>query len=803
MKRLIVCLALLFVLALLETDGSGQQPKKRTRPRARADQSQSTSQPGAEKAQRPQSAGQQADAPGQSPTTASQAKPPEPAQTTSQVKKPARKAEEDYQPGKGVTLSATLAATRFNNGNVSGSAWSVTLNVQNDTNKELQLGESLVVIEKARENPLYIACYVARAGASPSPHLHMLAQRYGLDWGYEISKSGGYSMFFLAGGSMSLSFSSTDPYEGLGYGRVAPHSQRKIDVQVPFPISIKNQVREYVSVIPPSIHPVGGGPESFSQTILRFDLGSGSDNSTPNPVENTTVLMRASELRATVTTSQQLWRQVFSLNWLAESNPKEATSLLIEVVTNNDAIPLLRSVAAMNLGVLKEKTAVKPLGDVVRQTTTTQVRRWAIDALGEIGEVTAAPVIRPFIDDSYEPTANAAIEALGKLKDPDAVSVLLTILNDPKKNKRHSEAATALGTIGNQAALDALIGLVRNGKSETRLLAADKLGLSGSAQAVPVLVGIAADAKAPKDLRGEAMSSLGKIGGAEALSAVPVLAGIASDAKAPKDLRGKAISSLGKIGGAEALSALRAASESDNESIRTTAISSLAQVKEAGAVEALIQLAERPGYSSRATAVRVLGEEKKTEALPALRRIAADKQAASDARREACDALAKMDDKQAIAALLAAADDSDSALYADALKALATIGDKEADQAAVTALQSKHLTVREKAAAQLRSRKWADAMTPLWQAYQAETKEDAADEMASALIELKFADKNAVPFLIGRLDPKKNPVWYQDVRLLRHLTGKAYGPEGKWSNDKTREAELIKWRQWWEGESAK
>ena len=573
MKRLIVCLALLFVLALLESDGSGQQPKKRTRPRARANQSQSTSQPGAEKAQPPQSAGQQDDAPGQSPAAASQAKPPEPAQTTSQVKKPAPKAEEEYQPGKGVTLSATLAATRFNNGNVSGPAWSVTLNVQNDTNKELQLGESLVVIEKARENPLYIACYVARAGASPSPHLHMLAQRYGLDWGYEISKSGGYSMFFLAGGSVSFSFSSTDPYEGLGYGRIAPRSQRKIDVQVPFPISIKNHVREYVAVIPPSIHPVGGGPESLSQTILRFDLGS-SDNSTPSPAENTTVLMQASELRATVTTSQQLWRQVFSLNWLAESNPKEATSLLIEVVTNNDAIPLLRSVAAMNLGVLKEKTAVKPLVDVVRQTTTNQVRRWAIDALGEIGEVTAAPVIRPFIDDSDEPTANAAIEALGKLKDPDAVSVLLTILNDPKKNKRHSEAATALGTIGNQAAVDALIALVRSGKSETRLLAADKLGLSGSAQAVPVL------------------------------------AGIAADAKAPNALRGKAISSLGKIGGAEALSALRAASESDNESIRTTAISSLAQVKEAGAVEALIQLAERPGYSSRARAVRSWAKKK-------------------------------------------------------------------------------------------------------------------------------------------------------------------------------------------------
>ncbi|MGH9844673.1 MAG: hypothetical protein ACREEM_38630 [Blastocatellia bacterium] len=67
---------------------------------------------------------------------------------------------------------------------------------------------------------------------------------------------------------------------------------------------------------------------------------------------------------------------------------------------------------------------------------------------------------------------------------------------------------------------------------------------------------------------------------------------------------------------------------------------------------------------------------------------------------------------------------------------------------------------------------------------------------------MRYSDRTLAPFLIGRLEPKKNPLWFEDVRLLRHLTGGKFGPEHKWSgDDKEREAQLEKWRQWWASKS--
>lgn len=83
-------------------------------------------------------------------------------------------------------------------------------------------------------------------------------------------------------------------------------------------------------------------------------------------------------------------------------------------------------------------------------------------------------------------------------------------------------------------------------------------------------------------------------------------------------------------------------------------------------------------------------------------------------------------------------------------------------------------------------------------AYRNEKDERAGEAIASALIDLRYSDRTLTPFLIERLDPKKNSLWFQDVRLLRHLTGEKFGPEYKWSgNDQEREAQLEKWRQWW------
>ncbi len=611
-----------------------------------------------------------------------------------QVKTKSHKEEEKplSNGSKEIVMSATVTRSGFDFGGLSGPAWNITMLVQNPTDSELELGESLVLLEKARSSSRYLGLYIAREREAPAAHLARMSSRYGLTWGYEVKTNGQYSMAFVGGGHFSMSFSSTDPYEGLAYGRVSPRAERKIEVQIPAPYSLKEgQGREYFVLILPSVRLVNAGVEQMTRTMLRFDVGEAKRGDTFKPVDAVTMTMRAADLRAVaVNSAQEDWRRIFTLNWLVEAHPKEAVDLLLETVAQKDAPPSLRSAAAINLGAMKVGAAIQPLSEVVRTAEDVAFRQHAIEALGEIGNPAAAPVIRPLLDDASDELAVAAIKAVGKLKDAEAVGVLLVmlkknerrrgltgmmILAPPQKSDRDEAAADALAAIGNRAAVEGLLGLLRDPRPWMPGLAAEKLGLTGSPDAV-----------AP-------------------------LADVVADRKAAKELQIKCISSLGKLGGPEALAALRGALDSEREELREAAIS-----------------------------------------------------------------------------------------------ALGAIGGQEANQAMLAALKSRHSNVRAKAASQLRIWKQAEAITPLWQAYQIETDEGTSEAIATALIELKFGEKEVALFLMGRLDPKvdtkKKPYWFDDVRLLRHLTGQKFGPEYKRADKKQREAELLKWRQWWESANA-
>lgn len=359
---------------------------------------------------------------------------------------------------------------------------------------------------------------------------------------------------------------------------------------------------------------------------------------------------------------------------------------------------------------MKIGAAVQPLIEVVRTDKDAALRRNAVEALGEIGDPSAAPVIRPLLDDPGDELAVATMKAVGKLKDAEAVGVLLAMLKrnekrrglegmiisgPPLKSDRDEAAADALGIIGNKAAVEGLLNLLRDPRPWMPGLAAEKLGLTNSPDAVAPLASILAEGKAPRSGGGRS----GIFGGG--------LAGALANRPDSKKLQINCISSLGKLGGPEALVALLSAVESEHEELREAALSALGGMKDPASIEALI-----------------------------------------------------------------------------------------------AALKSRHSDVRGKAASQLQERKLADSVTSLWQAYQVETSEIASEAIATALIELKFSDKEAVKFLLGRLDPKvdtkKKPYWFDDVRLLRHLTGQKFGPGDKRADKKQREAELLKWRQWWE-----
>ncbi|MBZ5621722.1 MAG: HEAT repeat domain-containing protein [Acidobacteriia bacterium] len=667
-------------------------------------------------------------------------------------------------PGEGVAVNASLVRGEYSSFNFRCPTWEVALVVRNYTGREVELGESIVVLEKIRESSQIAGSYVARERVEPSVHLPRMKLRYMLDWGYQVGRDGTYAMIFCDRSGMCTGFQPppTETYPGLGYGRVSAHAERKIEVQVPFPVGAKEGMRQYVAVVAPSVQRMGLPRADMTRTVLRFNLDEPKSGERYEPVERVALAMRPADLRAMVSdTGLESWRRVFALDWLAEGFPKDTTALLIDIVKNPKNPVPLRSVAALNLGSQKARSAVAPLHEVVRATDERNVRLWAIDALGDIGDPAAAAAIREYLDDADWGLAESAMESAGELQDAGAVDTLLGVLAYSKKKERHNAAGSALAAIGNPPALEGLLKVARDTRSEARAVAVENLGKMGAAQAIPVL------------------------------------AGVAEERSAPEELRGKALDALGKLDGPEALLAVRAATGSEVERVRQSAISALSGMKEPGALETLLQLVEKRSYASRHAAALALRDTKKTAALPVFRRIVADKEAPSEMRWVACDALGKMADKEGVTALLATLDDSnESVFYGICLQSLGEIDVKEADRAALEALGSKHESVRATAARELQKRKVESARDALWQAYRKEKEANPAEAMAETLASLKFSDASAVPFLVGRLDAKKNRLWYADVVLLRHLSGKDFGPKHQYVDDSDRESALAKWREW-------
>lgn len=792
--------------------------------------------------------------------------------------------------GPPLDVRATLERTTYSMANISSPAWTVKLTIKNNTPNELELGESLVVLEKVRESPQFAASYAARERAEPARHLERMKLRYALDFGFDVSPKGTYTMLFVAGGRMTLTMGSETPYPHLGYGRVAPRAARTIEVELPFPISAKAGMREYVALITPSIRALNAPASNAKRMILRFDPPEGSKESEFRPTQTETLGMTEPALRAIASdNTAEIWRRIFALNWLAEMYPESAAGLLTQFVADGNAVPLLRLVSTVNLGTWKMKEGVPSLLSALQETDNAELRRWIIDSLGDIGDPSAASAVRGYLTDSEDRLARTAMEAAGELKDPESVPILLAVLKDEKQSRRHDEAASALATIGNAESLTGLVSLLRHEDFSVQQLAAGKLGKTGAPEAVAPLAALADNAKTSQDIRSAALSSLGQIGGADALAVlrraaesqdertrgaaasslgeskdpgalallielveksgypsrvrvvevlaqkekkealpslrrlvadsqnppevrkeacealqrmedaegVAVLVAAADDPSTPTEVRRAALSALGKIGGKPALEALNRAAEDNDEATRDTVLSALGEFQEPAAVTRLIELAERPGYLSRIKAIQTLRWKEKKEALTALRRIVADRQATSEVRREACGGLERMKDKGGIPALLTAATDEDERLYEDVLDALTAIGGPEALQAKLAALESRHPSVRQHAAAQLAQEKDAKPVGRLWPAYQRETEESAARNLAGALIDLGFQDRAAIAFLIQRLNPAANKLWYEDVRLLRHLSGQDFGPRYAWVDEKERDQELAKWREWW------
>jgi HEAT repeat protein len=220
-----------------------------------------------------------------------------------------------------------------------------------------------------------------------------------------------------------------------------------------------------------------------------------------------------------------------------------------------------------------------------------------------------------------------AIEALGQIDEPKAVTALTALANEAEDEYIRCSAAKTLGQTNGeeekQVAVKILCELMKTAKHEfDRFLAAQALGEIGGPNAVEMVTAFANEAE-DTEIRRTAIELLGEIGGSEVVKTLTALANTVED----ELVRSAAATTLGQIGGEEekqiAVQILGELMKKTKSAwVRSDAARELEKIggtkERTAAIEALKKVAETNSGIFSYSATRALGQIGGQEAVNAL-----------------------------------------------------------------------------------------------------------------------------------------------------------------------------------------
>ena len=145
----------------------------------------------------------------------------------------------------------------------------------------------------------------------------------------------------------------------------------------------------------------------------------------------------------------------------------------------------VRRMAVQALGQLGDKRAVGPLVACLRDKEGF-VRGEAASVLGKLGDQQAAEPLIDCLRDERANVRSTAADALGKLADKRAVKALAVCLKDEEATVRRA-AAGALGKLADKRAVESLVACLKDEEAAVRSAAAAALGNVADKAAVPHL----------------------------------------------------------------------------------------------------------------------------------------------------------------------------------------------------------------------------------------------------------------------------------------------------------------------------
>ena len=378
------------------------------------------------------------------------------------------------------------------------------------------------------------------------------------------------------------------------------------------------------------------------------------------------------ELRA----NQAIQPLIEALKDMEEDLRRTAAEALGKIGYSKAVLPLIGALGDTNKGVRKAGIlalgrigvgAVQPLMEVVeRNGQDGNTRIGAVDALGEIGDELAGPLLIEVLGDESEDTRRAAAEALGKIGYEEATKPLISLLSDENLK---SVVAEALGRIG-KAVVQATLEKLNDDGRNSQLSAVSKLSNTMDKQFVHPLTRLLED----ENLRSGAAYALRKIKGSVAPPLVKTLRNenenvretvVALLAKAGDErtvqplsetllkdhcwnVRRESAYSLGEIGTEKAIQPLTDALEDESKYVRLAAAAALGKIaNEPSSQERVTSNDGCMGESAAYTLDRTANEQTVNRLLALL------KDEDVDVRKEATTLLGKLGKKQAVRPLSA------------------------------------------------------------------------------------------------------------------------------------------------------
>ncbi len=440
---------------------------------------------------------------------------------------------------------------------------------------------------------------------------------------------------------------------------------------------------------------------------------------------------------------------------------------------------------------------------------------WLVDRGGTSAGPALARASRTLKQGEFLATALAL---LGRVKAGDLADHALRLLTDGEvPNGIRNRSAVYLGAIRHQPALEAMLGLVKDEDEAVARGAIKGLGGLGGAQAVGALLQVLRSGD--EERASLAAQSLVRTGDGSALAALHEMAAkgrqAAFDAlvgspqpssfepflalargRVPAEWRGRLYLALGRSGGARALPALvefldeDPAPAPDEATSRDALVDAILETGPAPVRDDLVRRAR----SGNLRALQVMAGWKDAAARDVLLEGAACP--SRPARLIALEGLSRNWPREGRQALRDAVSSADVAVAQAGMAGLAGSGDAGEVELLLKQLGHREAGVREAAASAIQQLGPGDHASEVLAAILETRERSCASSLVDSLISHEWRDLSARRRIADRVGALKDDVRFELVRLLRHLSGNAMGPEDYSEWEKDPESWCRRWREW-------